>query len=155
MYPMSTQDNGDEMIENANINNKDNVVLRTLHPTRVDENGESDYSESLSIDMYTTNTQDFRDEMSDVKRVIQLTRDYTTGSETFKKGSIGTVIEEITRKDRKLKIKLDKDTKKKYRLIRETDLQAYTFKNEKEVVCLNEKNCQSNSSTSDEESMEY
>ena len=27
-------------------------------------------------------------------------------------------------------------------------LQLYTFKNEKEVVCLNEKNCQSNSSNS-------
>ena len=47
------------------------------------------------------------------------------------------------RKDRKLKIKLDKDTGKKYRLIKETNLQPYTFKNEKEVVCLNEKNCQS------------
>ena len=75
----------------------------------------------------------------------------------YKKGSIGTVIEETTRKDRKLKIKLDKDTtEKKYRLIKETDLQPYTFKNEKEVVCLNEKNCQSNSSNSDEDlSIEY
>ena len=56
-----------------------------------------------------------------------------------------------------LKIKLDKDTKeKKYRLIKETDLQPYTFKNEKEVFCLNEKNCQSNSSNSDEDlSIEY
>ena len=53
-----------------------------------------------------------------------------------------------------MKIKFDKDTKN-YRLIKETDLQAYTLKNEKEVVCLNEKICQSNSSTSDEESMEY
>ena len=62
------------------------------------------------------------------------------------------------RKDRKLKIKLDKDTttEKKYRSIKETDLQLYTFKNEKEVVCLNEKNCQSNSSNSDEDlSIEY
>ena len=46
-----------------------------------------------------------------------------------------------------MKIKLDKDTGKKYRLIKETNLQPYTFKNEKEVVCLNEpklqKNCQS------------
>ena len=104
--------------------------------------------------MYTTNTQDFRDEMSDVKRVIQLTRDYTTGSETFKKGSIGTVIEEITRKDRKLKIKLDKDTKKKYRLIKEEDLQPYHG-----VACLDDAkpqaNCQSNSQTTDEESFEY
>ena len=37
------------------------------------------------------------------------------------------------------------------RLIKETDLQPYTFKNEKEVVCLNEKNCQSNSSNSDKD----
>ena len=37
------------------------------------------------------------------------------------------------------------------RLIKETDLQPYTFKNEKEVVCLNEKNCQSNSSNLDED----
>ena len=88
-----------------------------------------------------------RDEMSGVERRIQLTNDYTTGGETFEKGSIGTVIGETTRKGRKyLKIKFDKDTKN-YRLIKETDLQAYTFKNEKEVVCLNEpklqKNCQS------------
>ena len=62
----------------------------------------------------------------------------------MKAWSIGTVIEGTIRKDRKLKIKLDKDTtEKKYRLIKETDLQLYTFKNEKEVVCLNEKNCQS------------
>ena len=57
-----------------------------------------------------------------------------------------------------MKIKLDKDTtEKKYRLIKETDhLQVYTFKNEKEVVCLNEKNYQSNSSNSDEDlSIEY
>lgn len=31
--------------------------------------------------------------MSVVGRVIQLTKDYTTGNDTFKKGSIGTVIE--------------------------------------------------------------
>ena len=63
------------------------------------------------------------------------------------------------RKDRKLKIKLDKDTttEKKYRLIKETDLQLYTFKNEKEVwLSKREKNCQSNSSNSDEDlSIEY
>ena len=104
--------------------------------------------------MYTTNTQDFRDEMSDVKRVIQLTRDYTTGSETFKKGSIGTVIEETTRKDRKLKVKLDKDTKKKYRLIMEKDLQVYPG-----MTCLDDAklqaNCQYNSQSTDAESYEY
>jgi hypothetical protein len=153
----STQENGDEMTEDTNVNNRDNAVLRAASSIMMDEKEESDYSESPSIDMYTTNTQDLKDEMSGAKRRMQLTKDYVTGNETFKKGSIGTVIEETTRKDRKLKIKLDKDTKeKKYRLIKETDLQAYTFKNEKEVVCLNEKNCQSNSSNSDEDlSIEY
>ena len=56
---------------------------------------------------------------------MQLPKDYVTGNETFKAGSIGTVIEGTTRKDRKLKIKLDKDTEKKYRLIKETFLQPY------------------------------
>ncbi len=44
---------------------------------------------------------------------MQLTKDYVTGNETFKAGSIGAVIEGTTRKDRKLKIKLDMDTKEK------------------------------------------
>ena len=44
---------------------------------------------------------------------MQLTKDYVTGNETFKAGSIGTVIEGTIRKDRKLKIKLDKDTTEK------------------------------------------
>jgi hypothetical protein len=161
MYPMSTQqngdemtedtsstqENGDEMIEDTNVNNRNNVVLRAAPSIMMDEKEESDYSEPPSIEIYPTNTQDFRDETSGAKRVVQLTKDYVTGNETFEKGSIGTVIEETPRKDRKLKIKLDKDTKKKYRLIRETELQAYTFRNEKDVACLNEpklkKNCQS------------
>ena len=50
---------------------------------------------------------------------MQLTKGYVTGNETFKAGSIGTVIEGTTRKDRKLKIKLDKDTTEKK--IRSTD----------------------------------
>ena len=37
--------------------------------------------------------------MSVVGRVIQLTKDYTTGNDTFKKGSIGTVIEATSRKE--------------------------------------------------------
>ena len=91
------------------------------------------------------NTQDFRDEMGGATRRMQLMKDYVTANATFQAGSIGTVIEGTTRNDRKLKIKLDKDTtEKKHRLIKETDLQSYTFKNEKEVFCLNEKNCQSN-----------
>ena len=87
---------------------------------------------------------------------MQLTKDYVTANATFQAGSIGTVIEGTTRKDRKLKIKLDKDTEKKYRLIKETNLQLYTFTNGKEVVCLDETNYQSNSSNSEEDlSIEY
>ena len=46
--------------------------------------------------------------MSIVGRDIRLTKDYTTGIATFKQGSRGTVIEATSRKDRKLKVKLDK-----------------------------------------------
>ena len=59
-----------------------------------------------------------------VGRAIQLTKDYTTGNETFKQGSRGTVIEATSRKDRKLKVKFNNDTKK-YRLIKGCDLQLY------------------------------
>ena len=59
------------------------------------------------------NTQDFRDEMGGATSCMQLTKDYITGNATFQEGSIGTVIEGTTRKDRKLKIKLDKDTTEK------------------------------------------
>ena len=44
-------------------------------------------------------------ERSIVGRDIQLTKDYTTGNATFKRGSRGTVIEATSRKDRKLKVK--------------------------------------------------
>ena len=47
-------------------------------------------------------------ERSIVGRDIQLTKDYTTGNETFKQGSRGTVIEATSRKDRKLKVKFNK-----------------------------------------------
>ena len=63
-----------------------------------------------------TNIYDIEDEISVVGRVIHLTKDYTTGNETFKKGSIETVIEATSRKDRKWKVSLDNDTKK-YRLL--------------------------------------
>ena len=63
-------------------------------------------------------------ERSIVGRDIQLTKDYTTGNETFKQGSRGTVIEATSRKDRKLKVKFNNDTKK-YRLINGCDLQLY------------------------------
>ena len=60
-----------------------------------------------------------------VGREIQLTKDYTTGNATFKQGSRGTVIEAPSRKDGKLKVKLDNDNEKTFRLIKECDLQLY------------------------------
>eukprot|EP00942_MAST-04A_sp_MAST-4A-sp1_P014145 g14145.t1 len=51
--------------------------------------------------------------------------DYTTGNATFKQGSRGTVIEAPSRKDGKLKVKLDNDNEKTFRLIKECDLQLY------------------------------
>ena len=152
----STQENEDDMIEDININNKGNVVLRTVSSCMMDEKEESVYSTSPSIDMFTTDTQNLRNARSGAKRRMRLTKEYKTGDETFQAGSVGTVIEGTTRKDRKLKIKLDKDTEKKYRLIKETNLQLYTFTNGKEVVCLDETNYQSNSSNSEEDlSIEY
>jgi len=65
------------------------------------------YPNISCIYIYPTNIYDIRDEMSVVGRVIQLTKDYTTGNDTFKKGSIGTVIEATKQphgKDRKLKV---------------------------------------------------
>jgi len=46
------------------------------------------YPNISCIYIYPTNIYDIRDEMSVVGRVIQLTKDYTTGNDTFKKGSI-------------------------------------------------------------------
>ena len=66
----------------------------------------------------------YMNERSIVGRDIQLTKDYTTGNETFKQESRGTVIEATSRKDRKLKVKFNNDTKK-YRLIKGCDLQLY------------------------------
>ena len=74
--------------------------------------------------MYSTSIKEIQNEMSVVGRTIQLTKDYTTGNETFKQGSRGTVIEATSRKDRKLKVKFNNDTKK-YRLIKGCDLQLY------------------------------
>ena len=45
--------------------------------------------------------------------------------QTFKQGSRGTVIEATSRKDGKLKVKLDNDDTKTFRLIKEGDLQLY------------------------------
>ena len=43
--------------------------------------------------MYSTSIKEIQDVMSVVGRTILLTKDYTTGNETFKQGSRGTVIE--------------------------------------------------------------
>ena len=75
--------------------------------------------------MYSTSIKEIQDVMSVVGRTIQLTKDYTTGNETFKQGSRGTVIEATSRKDGKLKVKLDNDNTKTFRLIKECDLQLY------------------------------
>ena len=91
-----------------------------------------------------TNIYDIEDEISVVGRVIHLTKDYTTGNETFKKGSIETVIEATSRKDRKWKVSLDNDTKK-YRLVKARDLQLY----EAATLLPNSK------SQTDEDSFEY
>ena len=60
--------------------------------------------------------------MSIVGRDIQLTKDYTPGNAIFKQGRRGTVIEALSRKDRKWKVKFNNDIKK-YRLIKGCDLQ--------------------------------
>ena len=78
-----------------------------------------------SPEMYSLSIKETQDVMSIVGREIQLTKDYTTGNATFKQGSRGTVIEVPSRKDGKLKVKLDNDNEKTFRLIKECDLQLY------------------------------
>ena len=78
-----------------------------------------------SPEMYSLSFKETQDVVSIVGREIQLTKDYTTGNETFKQGSRGTVIEATSRKDGKLKVKLDNDDTKTFRLIKECDLQFY------------------------------
>ena len=107
------------------------------------ESSENSESQS-SIEIYPTNIYEIRDDMSVVGSVIQLTKDYTTGNETFKQESRGTVIEATSRKDRKWKVSLDNDTKK-YRLVKARDLQLY----EAATLLPNSK------SQTDEDSFEY
>ena len=95
--------------------------------------------------MYSPNIEETQDEMSIVGRIIQLTKDYTTGNATFKQGSRGTVIEATSRKDGKLKVKLDNDDTKTFRLIKECDLQFYDG-------VASSPNCKSQT---EEESFEY
>ena len=95
--------------------------------------------------MYSPSITETQDEMSIVGRKIQLMKDYTTGNATFKRGSRGTVIEATSRKDGKLKVELDNDNTKTFRLIKQCDLQLY------EGVALS-----SNSeSQTEEQSFEY
>ena len=75
--------------------------------------------------MYSLNIEETQDETIAVGRIIQIRKDYTTGNATFKQGSRGTVIEVPSRKDGKLKVKLDNDNEKTFRLIKECDLQLY------------------------------
>ena len=77
--------------------------------------------------------------------IIYIIYIYYTGNATFKQGSRGTVIEATLRKDGKLKVKLDNDDTKTFRLIKECDLQLY------EGVASSP-NCKSQT---EEESFEY
>ena len=83
------------------------------------------YNHLLRCEMYSLSFKETQDVVSIVGREIQLTKDYTTGNATFKQGSRGTVIEVPSRKDGKLKVKLDNDNEKTFRLIKECDLQLY------------------------------
>ena len=78
-----------------------------------------------SPEMYSLSIKETQGVMSIVGREIQLTTDYTTGNETFKQGSRGTVIEAPSRKDGKLKVKFENDNSKTFRLIKQYDLQLY------------------------------
>ena len=104
--------------------NSHDVVLQLPHSIADIEDSEISQSQS-SLEMYSPNIEETQDEMSIVGRIIQLTKDYTTGNATFKQGSRGTVIEVPSRKDGKLKVKLDNDNEKTFRLIKECDLQLY------------------------------
>ncbi len=124
--------------------NSHDVVLQLPHSIADIEDSENSQSQS-SLEMYSPNIEETQDEMSIVGRIIQLTKDYTTGNATFKQGSRGTVIEATSRKDGKWKVKLDNDDTKTFRLIKECDLQLY------EGVASSP-NCKSQT---EEESFEY
>ena len=109
----------DKRMENSN-----DVILQL--PLSIDDIEDSENSQlQSSPEMYSLSIKETQDVMSIVGREIQLTKDYTTGNATFKQGSRGTVIEVPSRKDGKLKVKLDNDNEKTFRLIKECDLQLY------------------------------
>ena len=100
------------------------VVLQLSHSIADIEDSDNSQLQS-SPEMYSLSFKETQNVVSIVGREIQLTKDYTTGNETFKQGSRGTVIEATSRKDGKLKVKLDNDDTKTFRLIKECDLQFY------------------------------
>ena len=104
--------------------NSHDVFLQLPQPIADIEDSENSQLQS-SPEMYSLSINETQDVMSIVGREIQLTKDYTTGNATFKQGSRGTVIEATSRKDGKLKVKLDNDDTKTFRLIKECDLQFY------------------------------
>ena len=104
--------------------NSHDVVLQLPHSIADIPDSENSQSQS-SLEMYSLNIEETQDETIIVGRIIQLRKDYTTGNATFKQGSRGTVIEVPSRKDGKLKVKLDNDNEKTFRLIKECDLQLY------------------------------
>ena len=109
----------DKRMENSN-----DVILQL--PPSIEDIEDSENSQlQSSPEMYSLSIKETQDVMSIVGREIQLTKDYTTGNATFKQGSRGTVIEVPSRKDGKLKVKLDNDNEKTFRLIKECDLQLY------------------------------
>ena len=104
--------------------NSNDVILQL--PPSIEDIEDSENSQlQSSPEMYSLSIKETQDVMSIVGREIQLTKDYTTGNATFKQGSRGTVIEVPSRKDGKLKVKLDNDNEKTFRLIKECDLQLY------------------------------
>jgi hypothetical protein len=104
--------------------NSHDVVLQLPHSIADIEDSDNSQLQS-SPEMYSLSIKETQDVVSIVGREIQLTKDYTTGNATFKQGSRGTVIEATSRKDGKLKVKLDNDNTKTFRLINECDLQLY------------------------------
>ena len=126
------------------IDNSHDVVLQLPHS--IADINDSDNSQlQSSPEMYSLSIKETQNVVSIVGREIQLTKDYTTGNETFKQGSRGTVIEATSRKDGKLKVKLDNDDTKTFRLIKECDLQFYDG-------VASSPNCKSQT---EEESFEY
>ena len=110
----------DKRTENSN-----DVILQL--PLSIDDIDDSDNSQlPSSPEMYhSLSFKETQDVVSFVGREIQLKKDYTTCNATFKQGSRGTVIEVPSRKDGKLKVKLNNDNEKTFRLIKECDLQLY------------------------------